>query len=149
MGIKQMEQQYERYQLYLFVGAIIGVLSQVIEEIFLVMGGSVMWTLLFSAIALLGWGLFLFGIVKIRQMNKESGETLASVMDDERVQQNRKEAFTFGFAGVLTWLVVVMVGAPILEQSLEYVLSAALAANLGVVVGIVASLGKYIHLERQ
>ncbi len=150
MDIDQIEALYERYQKHLFVGVIIGMTGMVASDVLESFGVEGGWVVLCSVISLLGWGVFIAGAMQLRGLqNKRQHQFPSAPIDDERVQQNRTEAFSFAFMVVLVWLVVVTVGSSMLEKFAGYVLSAALAADIGIAMGIAASLGRFLYLQRQ
>lgn len=150
MDVNQLEMQYERNQMHLFIGAIVGLTGMVISDIAESLNASGAWAIPLSVITLIGWGVFIVAAFRLRGLvNNRNGEVMSGAIDDERVQLNRKEAFSFGFSAVLGWLVVVAVGTPWLERFSGYLLTADLAADIGIAIAIAASLGKFLYLQRQ
>lgn len=150
MDLQQIESRYERLQFQMLVGVLIGMLGMAGTEVIEFIDAHKILVVVCSFISLVGWGVFGVALVKLSNMSKDKkNKMLTSVMDDERVQQHRKEAFTFGFAVVLGWLVVVMVGAPLVDKFAGYVVSAKFTANLGIALAVAASIGKFIYLERR
>ncbi|MEM8484572.1 MAG: hypothetical protein AAF564_03445 [Bacteroidota bacterium] len=150
MDINQQEALYERYQINMFIGAIIGMTGMVASDVVESFSAGGGWVVAFSIVSLLGWGMFIVGVFQLRGLHqKRQGQLPSAVVDDERVQQNRTEAFSFAFMTVLVWLVVVTVGTSLLSKFTGYVLAADLAADVGIALGIAASLGRFIYLQRQ
>jgi hypothetical protein len=150
MDLQRMETQYERLQLQMLVGVVVGMLGMAGNEVIEFFDASKMWVLICSSLSLIGWVTFAVALIRLTSFSKnKDNQMLTSAMDDERVQQHRKDAFTFGFGVVLGWLVIVMIGAPLLEKFAGYVMSAEFTANLSIALAIAASIGKFIYLERQ
>lgn len=150
MDVNQQEALYERYQINMFIGAIVGMMGMVAADVVESFGAGGGWAVAFSIVSLLGWGMFIVGLFQLRGLHQKRQVQLPSaVIDDERVQQNRTEAFSFAFMTVLVWLVVVTLGTPLLSKFTDYVLAADLAADVGIALGVAASLGRFIYLQRQ
>ncbi len=150
MDLQRLEARYERLQFQMLIGVVVGMLAMAGGEIVEFVEASTIWVGIFSISAIIGWSVFAYALIKLSALNKDKeSQMLSGAMDDERVQMHRKEAFTFGFGVVLVWLVIVVVGAPLLEKFAGYVMSAVFTANLSIALAVASSIGKFIYLERQ
>ena len=135
----------------MMVGITTGVVGLISQEIVSFLDGGTTWDLTASGVTLAGWFFFIFALIRLKSLRHnigQKGDLLTGVIDDERVQANRSNAFSFGLTAAMVWQICVIVGVPLMAKFTDFTLTAVLVANVTIGIAIVASIGRFLHLER-
>ena len=149
--VRKFELFYERYQLLMIAGISLGVIGLVGQELVAFWEAGKTWDLTASGVTVFGWMCFMFALIRLRYLRHnlgQKGDLLTGVIDDERVQANRSNAYSFGLTAALVWQLCIIVGVPFMAKVSDFELTAVLAANVTLGVAIVASIGRFLYLER-
>lgn len=137
---KQEQLDRRRYYsvLWFLVGFTVWWGGRTLQELWPSLGTSAL-TVIVTGVSLIGWGVWMYYLVRIVRLCHGLSEREWRRLNDERVQQNQRASFAVGFWALLGTSGLALIGSAHLTTSA--------AGHLLLLVGIVASLGAFLYLE--
>jgi len=146
MNIDQIEAKHDRLQRYILLGASVGSIGFALQELVKLLDGPDSVYLLLTVVTLSGWLIGAWAMIATSSLVKEKG--IENILKDERLARIRGKSFEFGFAALLATQIVLLVGNDVLIKFTDVELTVSFATNLSIAVAFVASLGRFVYLNR-
>ncbi len=146
MDTETLERRHTRRMQVMLLGMAVGTIGFTGGELLEMTGVGGGWAVALSLLTLAGW--LTFGAALVAAARLDSGEVMTSVADDERVAHLRGRSFQFGFAAVLLLQVILLVGSDVLSKFAGVAMAVDFVVNLTISVGVIASLGRFLYLNR-
>lgn len=146
MDTEALERRHTRRLQLMLLGMGVGTLGFVTGELLEIADAGPGWRLAVALVAMAGWLTFAFALIAAARFDRQ--EVLTSAVDDERVAYLRGRSYQFGFAAVLLLQVILLVGSDVLSKFAGVELTVDLVVNLTISVAVIASLGRFLYLNR-
>ena len=146
-----VEQKMDALQAQLSLGAIIGSVALAAQHMVESVHAARWITLTVALISLGGWLLFGVSLLRMRRLGLSPAGKIynANAVRDERMKMVRLESFTFGFAAVLIFQVLVVVAWVFAHDVHGGLLSVPVVAPTTIAVGVTASLIRFQILSKR
>lgn len=146
MNIEKIEEKHDRMQRLIFLGASVGSIGFALQELIKLLDGPDSIYLLLTVVTLAGWLIGAWAMIATSSLMKEKG--IENILNDERFERIRGKSFEFGFAALLAAQITLLVGNDMLIKFTDIELTVSFATNLSIAVAFVASLGRFVYLNR-
>ncbi len=137
-----IETRHDHKTKQMVLGLGVGLTSYILAEITTYLHGPPVLHVILSLCCLLGYGLFIYGLIGLRQTQHHQEESV--VFEDERVEIVRNQAFRDGFVAVL----IVNILAVLLVSFFVPELPAHILAHVSIGSGVITAFIRFQQLNR-
>jgi len=146
MDLAELEQKHDRLQTHILIGVSIGAVGSALSELLELTGSPLPLDMFLSILTMAGWVFAIWAL--IRTANVAKHPQFKVLARDERYASLRAEACAAGFAAMIVVQLVFLIGNDVLNKLIETDLNASFVASTSIAIGFVASLGRFVYLNR-
>ena len=151
METSALENSIDKNQRLISFSAVIGAVFLAVQHI-LIEAHAVRWLSIgASLLAATGWMIYLYAFFKAKSLlSSDEGKVLAEQMaGDERLLAIRAESFTWGFAAMIGFQVVLLVAYMMLQGVDTHVMSIPVAATSTIAAGVTGATLRQLNLSKR